>query len=129
MYRWRLLKEPNLVQRKTQTLNCIPETPIKLPNFSVWSIPPFDPPFNPNAPIKRTFADDRIKKKTKSLEKGEGTENRIAVERRKFNEAARSYNTSIKLFPKNMIANMFGFEKKPYFKSQEGSEEAPKVEF
>ena len=59
----------------------------------------------------------------------EGTENRIAVERRKFNEAARSYNTSIKLFPKNMIANMFGFEKKPYFKSQEGSEEAPKVEF
>jgi len=59
----------------------------------------------------------------------EGTENRIAVERRKFNEAARSYNTSIKLFPKNMIANMFGFEKQPYFKLQEGSAEAPKVEF
>ncbi len=45
----------------------------------------------------------------------EGTENRIAVERRKFNESARNYNTYIKLFPKNMLANMFGFEKKPYF--------------
>ncbi len=59
----------------------------------------------------------------------EGTENRIAVERRKFNESARNYNTYIKLFPKNMFANMFGFEKKPYFEAQEGAEQAPKVEF
>lgn len=59
----------------------------------------------------------------------EGTENRITVERRKFNEAARQYNTFIKLFPKNMFANMFGFEKKPYFEAQKGAETAPKVEF
>jgi len=59
----------------------------------------------------------------------EGTENRIAVERRKFNESARNYNTYIKLFPKNMLANMFNFEKKPYFEAQEGAETAPKVEF
>jgi len=59
----------------------------------------------------------------------EGTENRIAVERRKFNESARAYNTYIKLFPKNMLANMFGFDKKPYFKAQEGADTAPKVEF
>ncbi len=59
----------------------------------------------------------------------EGTENRISVERRKFNESARNYNTYIKLFPKNMLANMFGFEKKPYFEAQAGAETAPKVEF
>ncbi len=59
----------------------------------------------------------------------EGTENRITVERRKFNEAARTYNTNIKLFPRNMLANMFGFDEKPYFKAQEGAETAPKVEF
>ena len=59
----------------------------------------------------------------------EGTENRIAVERRKFNESTRKYNTYIKKFPKNMIANMFDFEKKPYFKAEEKAKEAPKVEF
>ena len=59
----------------------------------------------------------------------EGTENRIAVERRKFNEAARNYNTTIKLIPKNMLANLFGFDEKPYFKAQEGAETAPTVEF
>jgi LemA protein len=59
----------------------------------------------------------------------EGTENRIAVERRKFNESARNYNTYIKLFPKNMLANMFGFEKKAYFEATEGADTAPKVEF
>lgn len=59
----------------------------------------------------------------------EGTENRISVERRKFNEAARGYNTLIKRFPKNLFANMFGFEPKPYFKAQEGADTAPKVEF
>ena len=59
----------------------------------------------------------------------EGTENRIAVERKKFNEAARVYNTTIRQFPKNIVAGMFGFEKKPYFEAQEGAEQAPKVEF
>ncbi len=59
----------------------------------------------------------------------EGTENRIAVERRKFNETTRKYNTYIKKFPKNLIANMFDFEKKPYFKAEEKAKEAPKVEF
>ena len=59
----------------------------------------------------------------------EGTENRIAVERKRFNEAARYYNTYIKIFPKVILANMFGFNEKQYFKSIEGAEEAPKVEF
>ncbi|RLD87746.1 MAG: LemA family protein [Bacteroidetes bacterium] len=59
----------------------------------------------------------------------EGTENRITVERRKFNEAARMYNTYIKLFPKNILANLFGFDAKPYFEAQAGAETAPKVEF
>ena len=59
----------------------------------------------------------------------EGTENRIAVERKKFNDAARVYNTTIRQFPKNIVASMFGFEKKPYFEAQEGAEQAPKVEF
>ena len=59
----------------------------------------------------------------------EGTENRIAVERRKFNEATRKYNTYIKKFPKNIIAGMFDFEKKPYFKAEEKAKEVPKVEF
>lgn len=59
----------------------------------------------------------------------EGTENRITIERQKFNEAARQYNTYIKLFPKNMLANLFGFDVKPYFEAQQGAETAPKVEF
>ena len=59
----------------------------------------------------------------------EGTENRISVERRKFNETARSYNTYINQFPQKMYANLFDFEEKAYFESQEGAEEAPDVEF
>lgn len=59
----------------------------------------------------------------------EGTENRISVERRNFNEAAKEYNTSIRKFPKNILAGMFGFEKRPYFESQEGADKAPAVEF
>lgn len=59
----------------------------------------------------------------------EGTENRIAVERRKFNDAARSYNAYIQQFPKNMLAGMFGFLPKPYFEANAGAENAPKVEF
>lgn len=59
----------------------------------------------------------------------ERTENRIAVERRKFNEQARAYNSYIRLFPKNIIASIFGFEKRAYFSAQEGADKAPKVEF
>ncbi|MDK2910596.1 MAG: LemA protein [Bacteroidales bacterium] len=59
----------------------------------------------------------------------EGTENRIAVERRKFNEMAQAYNTNIRTFPRNIFASMFGFEKKAYFQAAEGAETAPKVEF
>ena len=55
----------------------------------------------------------------------EGTENRISVERRKFNETAREYNTSIRRFPKNIFAGIFGFEKRPYFEAEEGAEQAP----
>lgn len=59
----------------------------------------------------------------------EGTENRIAVERRKFNNTARAYNTSIRQFPQNMLAGMFGFTPKPYFEANAEAENAPKVEF
>lgn len=59
----------------------------------------------------------------------EGTENRISVERRKFNEVARNYNTTIRRFPKNIFAGLFGFEKCPYFEAEEGSEKAPEVKF
>ena len=59
----------------------------------------------------------------------EGTENRISVERRKFNETAKEYNTNIRKFPKNIFAGMFGFEKHPSFEAVEGSEKAPEVKF
>lgn len=59
----------------------------------------------------------------------EGTENRIATERMKFNETARKYNTMVRSFPKNIIASMFGFEAKGYFEASEGASDAPKVEF
>jgi LemA protein len=59
----------------------------------------------------------------------EGTENRIAVERKKFNETAQDYNTYIRKFPNNMIAGMFDFEKKEYFEADAGAATAPKVEF
>lgn len=59
----------------------------------------------------------------------EGTENRIATERRKFNEVVQSFNAYIKRFPQNMLAGMFSFSEKPYFKSQEGAEKAPEVKF
>ena len=58
----------------------------------------------------------------------EGTENRIATERMKFNDAAKVYNTMIRKFPDNIIASIFGFEKKGYFEAQAGAETAPKVE-
>ncbi len=59
----------------------------------------------------------------------EGSENRITVERRKYNEVARGYNTYIRQFPRTFYSGSFGFEKKPYFKAEEGTQSAPKVEF
>lgn len=59
----------------------------------------------------------------------EGTENRITVARRDFNGAAKEYNTAIRKFPKNILAGMFGFEKKTYFEAEEGAEKAPEVKF
>ena len=59
----------------------------------------------------------------------EGTENRIATERMKFNETARAYNTMVRSFPKNIIASMFNFDTMGYFKAEEGSETAPEVKF
>ena len=57
-----------------------------------------------------------------------GTENRISVERRRFNELVQGYNATLKRVPSNLIANMFGFREKPYFKAVAGSEKPPKVE-
>ena len=59
----------------------------------------------------------------------EGTENRISVERMKFNQTAQAYNTFIRTFPKNLWAGMFGFEKKAYFEAEQGANKAPKVAF
>lgn len=59
----------------------------------------------------------------------EGTENRIAVARKNFNDTANQYNKGIRLFPKNILAGMFGFDKKPYFAADQGASSAPKVEF
>lgn len=59
----------------------------------------------------------------------EGTENRINVERRNFNEAVQIFNTKLRRFPTTMFAGMFGFSKKPYFEAQAGTDVAPKVEF
>ena len=59
----------------------------------------------------------------------EGTENRIGVARTRFNEVAKTYNTTIRRFPKNILAGIFGFDKRPYFEADAGSEKAPSVEF
>lgn len=59
----------------------------------------------------------------------EGTENRISVERKRFNEVAQTYNTYIRSFPSNILAGMFGFQSKAYFTAETRAEKAPKVEF
>ena len=59
----------------------------------------------------------------------EGTENRIAVERRNFNTVVGTYNKNIRTFPTNLYAGFFGFEEEPYFEAIEGSEKAPEVNF
>jgi LemA protein len=58
-----------------------------------------------------------------------GTENRIAVERRRFTESVQQYNVAVRRFPMNLFAGMFGFEKKVYFEASEGAETAPQVDF
>jgi LemA protein len=59
----------------------------------------------------------------------EGTENRITVARKDFNDAAKDYNVSIRRFPKNILAGLFGFDKKAYFEAESGAEKAPEVKF
>ena len=59
----------------------------------------------------------------------EGTENRITVERQNFNSVAQDYNTSVRSFPATIVAGIFNFDQKGYFKSAEGADVAPKVEF
>ena len=59
----------------------------------------------------------------------DGTENRIAVERKKFNEAAQKYNTDRRRFPRILFAKLYGFKERPYFQAAAGAEQAPDVEF
>ena len=59
----------------------------------------------------------------------EGTENRITVARKDFNDAVQQYNTKIRTFPANLTAKMFGFSEKGYFQAEAGSDKAPKVQF
>lgn len=59
----------------------------------------------------------------------EGTENRIAVERGRFNEVTRQYNTAVRRFPTSMIAGLFGFDRRPLFEAEAGAETAPDVDF
>ena len=59
----------------------------------------------------------------------EGTENRISVERKRYNDSVRAYNTKIRVFPSVLTASVFGFDKKGYFESERGAEEAPTVDF
>jgi len=75
----------------------------------------------PDLKANQGFADLRIELS--------GTENRIAVARKNFNEAVQSYNTLIRTFPNNMFSSMWGFEKKGYFKAEAGSDKAPEVKF
>lgn len=58
-----------------------------------------------------------------------GTENRISTERDRYNAVVKNYNATIRSFPKNILAGMFGFEKRPYFEATEGADVAPKVDF
>ena len=71
-------------------------------------------------------ANENFKELINELER---TENRINVERNRYNEAARIFNTEIRIFPKNFVASILGFDAKPYYEAEEGSENAPDVEF
>lgn len=59
----------------------------------------------------------------------EGIQNRVTIARREFNECAQIYNTLVRKFPGNIVASLFGFEKRPYFEADEAAQQAPKVEF
>lgn len=80
--------------------------------------------------IQENYPDLKANENFKDLQAQlEGTENRIATERMKFNEAAKSYNTYVRSFPANIIASLFDFEKKGYFEAVSGAEIAPEVQF
>ena len=80
--------------------------------------------------IQERYPDLKANQKFQELQAQlEGTENRINVARKDFNDAAKKYNVSIRSFPKNILAKMFGFEKKVYFEAQSGAEKAPEVKF
>ena len=80
--------------------------------------------------ISESYPDLKANQNFMELQKQlEGTENRISTERRKYNEMVKNFNASIRRFPTNLIAGMFGFEKRSMFEAQEGAEVAPVVEF
>lgn len=80
--------------------------------------------------VQESYPDLKANEQFKDLQvQLEGTENRITVERQKFNDTAREYNTYIRKFPNNLIAGFFGFDAKPYFTAQAGAENAPTVQF
>lgn len=80
--------------------------------------------------VQENYPDLKANEQFKDLQTQlEGSENRITVERQKFNDTARDYNTYIKKFPHNIVASMFSFDAKPYFAAKAGADEAPKVEF
>lgn len=80
--------------------------------------------------ISEAYPDLKANENFKELQAQlEGTENRISVERKRFNDTARAYNTTIRTFPRNLLAGIFGFQKRPYFEAEEGSEKAPEVQF
>lgn len=80
--------------------------------------------------VREAYPDLKANKNFSNLqEQLEGTENRIATERRRYNEAVQEYNNKVLRFPGNIFAGMFNFEKKDMFKAEEGAQHAPKVEF
>lgn len=80
--------------------------------------------------ISEAYPDLKANENFKELQTQlEGTENRIAVERRNFNDAANEYNTFIRKFPNSIFASVLGFDKKPYFEAEEGASKAPEVKF
>ncbi len=80
--------------------------------------------------ISEAYPDLKANENFKELQAQlEGTENRISVERRNFNEVVGDYNTYIRKFPQNIMAGIFGFDKRAYFEAEAGTEKAPKVEF
>lgn len=80
--------------------------------------------------IAENYPDLKANENFKELQSQlEGTENRIAVARRDFNNVAKSYNTKLRSFPTNIIAGFFNFDARPYFEAAEGSDKAPQVKF